>query len=142
MALDMDNQNLTAEDVNNAVRYVPMRRIDVELADMIIEMTSGLDPVVKGDGGWEAVERLIHVWSIKWPEQVKPFREQLDIYRAGASANKHGAVGDAGEIRAVVSLPERLVALIKAVFPEQKIDLKFSVEFAKRFKDFQIPEVL
>lgn len=142
MIEDPSNMDLSPNQVNNAISYIPFPKDMVDIADYLVEMAHGRPKYIDGKKDWEVVDNLVKLWMTMRPSEARQFKKELDKFK-GSLDDEEFATGDRGEMRVMISIPQYLERLIKAVYPMTQVqDRDFAMEFAKRYKGFQIPDRL
>lgn len=111
------------------------RQKDLEDVDKLVELSRGNREEVKTEEDWNVLASLIVFYVQRWPDEWMEFRNTLPDIR---QTRGNGGYSKSREIKYVLSLPFRLERLIKAIFPRNQFNKKFSYQFIRRFKIFQV----
>lgn len=107
----------------------------VDMVDHIVELAHGQRDFVTSDTDWKVVEEIIRFFSLQWPNEFNEFRSVVSDIRA---TRGDGGYSESREIKYTGSIPPRLMRMIKAIFPAQQWDKKFTNKFVNRFKLFKV----
>lgn len=108
---------------------------DVEDVDKLVQLSRGKRETVKTESDWHVLSELIVFYIQRWPQEWMEFRNTMPDIRKSRNARGYSK---SKEIKYVASIPLRLERLIKAIFPMNQFNKKFSYEFIRRFKVFQV----
>jgi len=111
------------------------RKQDVEEVDALLALSRGNREAVKTDSDWQVLNELIVFYIRRWPSEWMEFRKTMPGIRQTRGSGGYSA---SREIRYVASIPLRLERLIKAIFPKNQFSKKFTSEFIRRYKAFQV----
>lgn len=111
------------------------RKRDVQDVDKLIEISKGNRDEVKTDDDWNVVANIIVFYIQRWPNEWTEFRSTMPDIR---QTRGRGGYSGSKEIKYVAAIPLRLERLIKSIFPHNQFNKKFSYEFIRRFKAFQV----
>lgn len=120
------------ENLSNKIRSSN----DVQLADKVVHMRKNKDQ-------WETIEELVKAWMERTPEEFKAFKVYLNDTREVQVDSKFGTTKNKDQDRRLLLvMPRPLHDMIRSIYKpdELKMDKKFFMEFARRFKIFKIPE--
>lgn len=110
---------------------------DVQLAENVIALKN------KGDL-WGAIDLLIKAWADRAPEEVDAQELQIHDYRETLIDKKFGLTkgGQHTERRFVISFPNRLLGMIRAIYKSDELELdnRFFSKFAKHYPFFKVAE--
>lgn len=107
----------------------------VDRIDAIVELAHGQRELVTSEHDWKIVEELMKFFAAEWPHEWSEFKTSIPDIRS--SRNDKG-YSESKEIMYVGAIPPRLMKMIKAIFPMQQWDKKFTSKFVKRFKLFKV----
>lgn len=107
----------------------------VEQVDAIVELAHGERDFISSESDWQIAEKLVDFWAREWPQEFAEFKSAIPEIR---ESKRDGGYSETGEIQHVGSMPGRLMSLIKAIYPLQQWDKKFTTKFMKRFKLFKV----
>lgn len=127
-----------AENPDQVMVMRAFRKRDVEDVERLIEISKGNRETVKTDDDWNVLANVIVFYIQRWPDEWMEFRKTIPEIRNTRNTRKGHGYSDSGEIKYLAAIPFRLERLIKAIFPYQHYDKKFSNQFIKRFKVFQV----
>lgn len=108
---------------------------DVKDVDRLVELSHGDRDVVKSQKDWEIFRSLVEFYAERWPNEFQEFTKTIKEIR---SSRKRGGYSESKEILYVGSLPQRLMRIIRAIFPMQEFNKKFIWEMVKRFPIFKV----
>ena len=109
---------------------------DVEDVDELVRISRGNRDIVESESDWEVVENLIRFYVKRWPYDWAEFLKNLPDIR---QSRRPGGRSKTGGMVYLMALPLRLERLIKAIFPLNQVNRKFSHEFIRRFgRGFQV----
>jgi hypothetical protein len=107
----------------------------VDTVDQIVELAHGQRDMVRGESDWKVVEALLLFFSWKWPNEFQEFKAGIPDLRKSRNT---GGYSDSKEIKYVCAIPPRFMKLVKAIFPDQEWDKRFTNKFIRRFPLFKI----
>lgn len=111
------------------------RQKDVDDVDRLMEISKGHREEVKTDSDWNVLANVVVFYIQRWPNEWEEFRKTIpDIRRT----RKNGGYSTSREIKYLGAIPLRLERLIKAIFPRNQFNKRFSNQFIKRFGIFQV----
>ena len=124
------------ESIDPSFNYhlVQMKKADVKAVDYLLEQV-GFRNAVTTHEDWQALEKVLSFYWKQWPEDAKQFKDAIPGIRSSKGA---GGYSQSRETRHVGSIPDRLMRLIKIVFPDQQWDKEFSNKFVRRYKIFDV----
>lgn len=121
-------------DPNVQLVWKSFERRLVDQVDAIVELAHGERELVKSDADWKIVEELVKFYARNWPAEFKEFKESIPDIRE----YKGEGYSRSREIKHVASMPGRLMNIMKAIYPLQQWDKKFTDKFIKRFPLFKV----
>lgn len=128
-----------AEKLMNPQTKIMLRQFErslVEEVDSIVELAHGERDAVTTESDWKVFEELMKFWAKRWPEEYYEFKEVVKDIR---ETRNDGGYSASKEIRYVGALPsQRFMKMVKAIFPMQQWDKKFTSKFVKRFPLFKV----
>lgn len=105
------------------------------------KISSGQSPdgFIATQKDWSILDEIIKVWSVAYPDMYRLHLDNIKKIRKANDATK-GIAKDKGgaEIRHTVEIPEKLLSLVRAIFPSQNLDKSFIYKFAKRYPIFSV----
>jgi hypothetical protein len=108
----------------------------VEMVDSIVELAHGERDFVKSENDWKVFEELLIFWMKQWPEEYIEFKDAIKDIRETRGT---GGYSKSKEIKYVGALPsQRFMKMVKAIFPAQQWDKKFTQKFVNRFPLFKV----
>lgn len=108
----------------------------VDAVDRIVELAHGQRDFVKTESDWKVVEEMLGFWAKQWPNEYLEFKASVVDIR---ETRNEGGYSSTKEIKYVGALPSlRFQRMLKAVFPAQQWDKKFSNKFVKKFPLFKV----
>lgn len=113
------------------------RQRDVDAVDKIVELSRGREDV-KTESDWKVLLAVVEFYIRRWPDEWMEFRSTMPDIRQTRNVNKKHGYSDSKEIKYLAAIPLRLERLIKICFPQNQFNKKFSYEFIRRFKAFQV----
>lgn len=127
------------EKMTNPEAQIMLRAFErslVEEVDSIVELAHGERDAVTSESDWKVFEELLKFWAKRWPDEYSEFKSVVSDIRA---TRNDGGYSQSKEIRYVGALPsQRFMKMVKAIFPHQQWDKKFTSKFVKRFPLFQV----
>ena len=121
---------------NSVILMRQFQKQVVDAVDRIVELAHGQRDFIKTESDWKVVEEMLGFWAKQWPEEYMEFRAAVVDIRE--TRNK-GGYSSTKEIKYVGALPSlRFQRMLKAVFPAQQWDKKFSNKFVKKFPLFKV----
>ncbi len=121
---------------NSVIMMRQFQKQVVDAVDRIVELAHGQRDLVKTDNDWKVVEELMGFWAKQWPHEYMEFKSAVDDIR---ETRNEGGYSSTKEIKYVGALPsQRFMKMLKAIFPAQQWDKKFSNKFVKRFPLFKV----
>lgn len=121
---------------NSVIMMRQFQKQVVDAVDRIVELAHGQRDLVKTDSDWKVVEELMVFWAKQWPHEYIEFKSAVDDIR---ETRNEGGYSSTKEIKYVGALPsQRFMKMLKAIFPAQQWDKKFSNKFVKRFPLFKV----
>ncbi len=111
------------------------RKSVVETVDNIVALAHGQRDFVVNESDWKVVEALCNFFAYQWPQEFEEFKATIPDIR---SSRNDGGYSENKEMMYVGAIPPRLMKLIKAIFPAQQWDKKFTNKFVNRFKLFKV----
>ena len=129
---------VTEKMMNPDTRFVVrvFERQVVDTIDAIIELAHGERDFVKSASDWKVVEAMLGFWAKKWPEEYTEFKASVADIRATRNT---GGYSKSKEIKYVGALPsQRFMKMLKAIFPAQQWDKKFTQKFVNKFPLFKV----
>lgn len=129
--VNMKNQNFTG------IKFVPYEAPLVMATDKLLEYAkkNGSAECVTSEKDWETLEMIIRLWHTCYPEYAAQFFESMNLVRSHSNETGVAREGEA-MIQRQLEIPEKLISMIRVIFPVQKWDKKFVYKFAKRFSGF------
>jgi len=128
-----------AEKIMNPQTKIMLRQFErslVEEVDTIVELAHGERDAVTTESDWRVFEELMKFWAKRWPNEYLEFKSTVSDIR---ETRNDGGYSQSKEIRYVGALPsQRFMKMVKAIFPMQQWDKKFTSKFVKRFPLFKI----
>lgn len=113
-------------------------RRKVEQVDAIVRLAHGERDLVSTESDWKVVEEIIKFFANEWPQEYREFKEVMPEIKQA----KGEGYSQSREILHVGSVPPRLMKMIKAIFPSQQWDKKFTSKLVKKFPLFRVGESL
>lgn len=111
------------------------RRV-VDTVDRIIELAHGQRDLITSESDWKVVEELLKFWAMQWPQEYIEFKGSIRNIR---ETRRDGGYSTSKEIKYVGALPsQRFMKMMKAIFPGQQWDKKFTQKFVNRFPLFKV----
>ena len=120
----------------------PQEEVRQSSIEVIMKMADGSNGRVETEKDWSVLEAIFKVWMMNNKAEYKQAVHGHKFFRKVAK-NKHASdkVKGGAVIRHLITWPPMLLALIEAVYPEQKTqDKKFILKFITKFSMFKVPE--
>jgi hypothetical protein len=111
------------------------RQRDLDDVDYLVKISRGNRETVKTEDDWNVLANIVIFYIKRWPQEWAEFRSSIPDIR---QTRGKGGYSQSREMKYLAAIPLRLERLIKAVFPMNQVNKKFSNEFIRRFKVFQI----
>ena|SRR3990167_8775947 len=111
---------------------------DVKMADAIVDLARDRGKYINYSNpskDWLIIKELIKIWSMKYPSEHLLYASQnRELTR---SRLKDTGANKDNNLRLLANIPNSLIAFIRVIYPEQKLDKKFFREFVKQFPEFR-----
>lgn len=107
----------------------------VDRTDHIIQMAQGERDEVKSAKDWEIIGELVKFFADEFSDEWDEFVKSLPDIR---SSRNEGGYSSTREIKYLGALPQRLIKMIKVIFPFQQFDKKFMYKLIRKFPVFQV----
>lgn len=122
------------------VRYKRYPKHVVEGVDYLVRLSRGRTDVVTSDD-WVLVAKIVEFWSRMYPQEWSDYIASMNMIK-GTRARKDGYSREKGRegVRYLAAVPERLMRLIKVVFPQQQWNREFTEKFTGNIKVSRVGE--
>jgi hypothetical protein len=123
------------------VRYVTVSANKLKSVERIVELARGRPNFVDGEKDWEIIWELFTLWYNEYPEQYDAFQKSIAELRRELK-NNNGIIKENGTDiwQRQLEVPMTFHSMIRAVYPDQKWDRKFTKEIAKRIPIIKVPD--
>lgn len=129
-------------DINNLeFEYVALSATKLAKVEKIVAMAKGRPTFVDGEKDWEIIWELFVLWYEEYPEEYDHFQKSIAELRANLK-DKDGMIKEKGSDLWQIQLevPMTFHTMIRAIYPDQKWDKKFTREIAKRIPVIKVPD--
>lgn len=123
------------EHPDSVIVWRQYRKRVVDAVDRIVEMAHGQRENVSNEKDWKIVEELFTFFANEWPNEYIEFKKTIPDIRG---TRNPGGYSESKEIRYIGAVPPRFMRLVKAIFPSQEWDKRFTNKFVKRMKLFTV----
>lgn len=104
----------------------------VKAVDYVVDIAkkNGSKDYVQTSADWATIREVFNLYAKMYPQHFAEFAKGIREFRK--VEYDHGIGGDKGaRIQHVLEVPEKFHAMLKAIFPMQKWDRKFTLRLAK-----------
>ena len=107
-------------------------RETVELVDLIVKISNGVRDKVNKEADWAVIEKLMEFYALKWPLEANSF---LKTVKEIKKSRREKGLDREKNIKYLAALPEdnKLLKMIKVIFPYQEFNKDFFYKLTKRF---------
>lgn len=120
------------------VKMVPFDGPIVEFVDSLILLNkkNGTPNTVTTENDWKTLEYIMQGFETLYPVKAYEFYEHMKKWRELSTAMGVSREGEA-IIQHQLEVPEKVMSMIRIVFPNLKWDKKFVAKFSRRFTAFK-----
>ena len=110
------------------------------LDDSTVQLAEKLLKLRKTENHWTVIRVIVDAWKKESPARWDSFLFSVKE-KQKSRLNKYGS-SKSKNLRYLIDMPTKVYQLIRVLYPveELSMDKKFFREFAKRFKEFAVPE--